>query len=188
MDLYFFNLINPVKDSLFFSVKSFDYFIFNGVNQFTLKWSWLDTLGIFFAKYLGYLLILCLLLFLAINFRKYCKMVVLALVSAGISRFVIVGFIRWLWQRPRPFIGNDVNLLLTHNAASFPSGHAAFFFGLSTIVFFHHKKIGILFFIASFLIGLARVFVGIHWPSDILAGVVIGIFSGWLVHKFSNSQ
>jgi len=160
-----------------------DLYLFNLINQFALKWLWLDTLSIFFADYFEYVLVGCLFLFLAVAFRKYLKMVIQAFLSAVLARFVIVNFIRWLWQRPRPFIDNHVNLLLTHNSFSFPSGHAAFFFALSTIVYLYDKKAGILFFIASFLICLARVFVGIHWPSDVLAGAIVGVFSGWLIHK-----
>jgi len=110
-------------------------------------------------------------------------MIIETIISAVLARFVIVELIRWVWQRPRPFVQNNVNLLLTHNASAFPSGHAAFFFAVSTIVYFYNKKAGILFFIASFLICLARVFSGIHWPLDILAGAIVGVLSGWVVHK-----
>ncbi len=196
MDASLFNLINPVKDFLIFSVNFFDNFIFNGVNQFALTWFWLDVLAIFLAEYLGYILLFSLLLFLAVGFRKYfnpvkfapqlfngVKMIVEAIISAILARFVIVELIRWIWQRPRPFVENNVNLLLTHNASAFPSGHAAFFFAVSTIVYFYNKKAGVFFFISSFLICLARVFTGIHWPADILAGIAVGILSAWLVHK-----
>lgn len=186
MDLYLFNLINPVKDFLILSVKSFDNFIFNGVNQFALKWFWLDVLGIYFAKYFEYILIFCLILFLFLNFKKRWRIIVQALFSAVLARLVIVNFIRWLWQRPRPFIENNINLLLDYpNKASFPSGHAAFYFAISTIVFLYNKKAGILFYIASFLICLARIFTGIHWPSDILVGAIVGILSGLIIHKIS---
>ena len=120
-----------------------DLYLFNLINQFALKWLWLDTLGIFFADYFEYVLVGYLFLFLAVAFRKYLKMVIRAFLSAILARFVIVNFIRWLWQRPRPFIDNHVNLLLTHNSSSFPSGHAAFFFALSTIVYLYNKKAGI---------------------------------------------
>jgi undecaprenyl-diphosphatase len=160
-----------------------DLFLFQQINQFVGKWPWLDYLGIFLAKYFEYIVVFCLLLFLVFRFRKYWKMVFQAIVSAVLARFVIVELIRWIWSRPRPFVENDVNLLLTHNKPSFPSGHAAFFFALSSIIYFHNKKIGVLFFIASFLICLARVFTGIHWPTDIIAGAFIGILSGWLLHK-----
>jgi len=125
------------------------------------------------------------LLFLAVGFRKYFRMVVEIAVSAIFARFVIVELIRWIWQRPRPFVYNNVNSLLFHDAPAFPSGHAALFFAVSTIVFLYNKKAGIIFFISSFLICLTRVFTGIHWPLDILAGIVVGVFSGYLIHKAS---
>jgi len=159
--------------------------LFNLINQFALKWFWLDVLGIYFAEYFEYILLFSLLLFLVVRFRKYFKMIIEAIISAILARFVIVGLIRWLWQKPRPFVENNVNLLLTHDAPAFPSGHAAFFFALSTIVYLYNKKIGLLFFIFSFLICLARVFTGIHWPVDILAGAIVGVLSGYLIHKIS---
>jgi len=161
-----------------------DFYLFNLVNQFAGKWICLDGFTIFFAEYFEYVLVLSLLFFLAVAFRKYLKMIIQALISAVLARFVIVSFIRFILPRSRPFIENNINLLIDYpDKASFPSGHAAFYFALSTIVYLCNKKIGILFFIASFLICLARVFAGIHWPSDILAGIVVGIFSGWLIHK-----
>ena len=79
-----------------------------------------------------------------------------------------------------------MNLLLSHEAtSSFPSGHAAFYFALSTIIYFYNKKAGLLFLFASFLISISRVFVGIHWPFDIFAGAIVGIFSGWIILKIS---
>lgn len=164
-----------------------DLYIFQQINQFVLRWFWLDVLIIFFARYFEYFLLLSLLLFLAVGFRKYWKMVFQSLIAAFISRFIIVSFIRFILERPRPFVENNVNLLLEHSdSASFPSGHASFYFALATVVFLKDKKIGSLFFLGAFLISLSRVFVGIHWPSDILAGAIIGILSGWLIAKFSD--
>ena len=159
--------------------------IFNLINQFALEWFWLDVLAIFLAEYFQYALLFSLLFFLVVRFKKYFKMIIEAIVSAVLARFIIVELIRWIWQRPRPFVENNVNLLLTHNAFAFPSGHAALFFAVSTIVYLYNKKAGIFFFIASFLICLARVFSGIHWPADILAGIVVGALSGYLIHKVS---
>ncbi|MDP2864141.1 MAG: phosphatase PAP2 family protein [bacterium] len=161
-----------------------DLFIFQQINQLALRWLWLDTLAIFFAQYFEYILILCLLLFLLKNFKKYWPMIIQAFGAAILARLFIVNFIRWLWPRPRPFVENNVNLLLSHNTASFPSGHAALYFAISTVVYRYNKKAGIGFFLASFLISISRVFCGIHWPSDILAGAVIGILSGYVITLF----
>jgi len=159
-----------------------DLYLFQQINQFAGRWLWLDTLGIYFAEYFEYVVVFCLVLFL-LKFKKYWKMVFQAFISAILARFVIVELIRWIWQKPRPFVENNINLLLTHDAPAFPSGHAAFFFALSTIVYLYNKKAGIFFFISSFLICLARIFTGIHWPLDILAGALVGVFSGYLIHK-----
>lgn len=162
-----------------------DYYIFQQINKFAGRWVILDALGIFFAKYLGYFLIFFLLLFLFKNFKKYRSMVIQGFSAAVLARLGFTELIRFFWPKPRPFVGNHINLLLPHSvSSSFPSGHAAFFFGLSTIIYFYNKKAGYLFFLASFLISISRVFVGIHWPSDILAGAVIGLFSGWLIILF----
>lgn len=164
-----------------------DFLIFQKINSFVGKSVCLDSLGIFFAEYLGYFLIGILILFLLKDSKKYWSMVAKALVAAILARFVITEIIRFFWQRARPFIENQVNLLLFHDTTgSFPSGHAAFYFALSTIVYFYNKKAGAFFLIASFLIGISRIFTGVHWPSDILVGAIIGIFSGWLIIKIFN--
>ena len=162
-----------------------DLYLFHLINQLALKWLWLDIFGKFCAQYLGYVLILLLFVFLIVNFKKYWKMVVSAIASAILARLVFVEIIRWLLPRQRPFIANNnVNLLLNHSASSsFPSGHAAFFFAVSAIVYFYNKKAGILFLIGAFLICLARVFVGVHWPSDVTAGAFVGAFSAWLIFR-----
>jgi len=169
-----------------------DLFLFNLIHQFAGRWAWLDYFMKFCAQYLAYVLVVVLLIFLVVNFKKYWKMVAEALIAAAITRFVLTGFIRWLWFRPRPFVALNFLPLIDQNPkeASFPSGHASFFFALSTIVYFYNRKAGILFYVASFLIVLGRVFVGIHWPLDVLAGAILGILTGWalnwLFRKYAN--
>lgn len=184
-DLYIFNLINPVKFSSF--VSGLDEKIFNGVNQFTGKNVCLDSAAIFFAENFQYFVVLLLVFILATNYRKYLKMAVAAVVAAVFSRFIVTEIIRFIFPRIRPFVEKSVNILINYNSKepSFPSGHAAFFFAMAMVVYFNSKKLGAAFFIFAFLISISRVFSGIHWPSDILAGALVGIFSGWLVYKIS---
>lgn len=164
-----------------------DLSLFELINQFAGKWLWLDNSAVFFAGYFEFFLIGFLFLFLALNFKKYWNMVWQGFAAAFLSRFVITDLIRWLWPKPRPFVENHVNLLFDYSSstASFPSGHAAFYFALASVIYFYNKKLGIVFLVSAFLISLARVFSGIHWPADVLAGALAGIFSGWFVVKLS---
>lgn len=161
-----------------------DVLIFHYLNNLGLKYFWLDVLAIFLAKYTPYLAVGVLFLLLFWNFKNYFLPVVESL-TAAVLGMGIVKIIRFLWFNPRPFVSQDIHLLLSHSSSSsFPSMHVTFFFALSTVVLLYSKKAGILFFITSFLIALARVFVGLHWPSDILGGMVLGTFSALIVHKF----
>jgi len=163
------------------------FYLFSLINQFAGKNVCLDSVSIFFAEYFQYVLIFILFLFLAKNFKKYWRMVVEALVSAALAKLVITNVIRYFLPKLRPFVENNVNLLISQDPkeSSFPSGHASFFFAIATVVYFYNKKAGILFFVSVFLISISRVFVGVHWPLDILAGAIVGIFSGWLIFKLA---
>ena len=160
-----------------------DLYLFNLLNQYALKWNWLDSLAIFSAEYLGYFLVIIIAVLIILNFKKHIKMGLEAVFAGLLARFGFAELIRLFWDRPRPFINNSVNLLFEHNGSAFPSGHASFFFGLSTIVYLYNKKLGGIFYLSSFLIVISRVFSGVHWPADILSGALVGILSGILVYK-----
>lgn len=161
-----------------------DLYLFNSINGFAGKWVWLDYFGIFCADYLGYFLLLVLAIFLLINYKKYWKMVAEAIVAAVFTRFVLAEIIRRVFFRARPFVMENFIPLINQSPkeASFPSGHATFYFALATIVCFYNKKTGILFYVASFFIAVSRVFVGVHWPSDVLAGALLGILMGYILN------
>jgi undecaprenyl-diphosphatase len=162
-----------------------DYFVFHWLNNFAGQNSILDGFAVFCSEYLQYLVVAVFVFFLVKNLKKYLQMVFCAFCSIFLSRVVFTETIRYFFPKNRPFVSEQVNQLLQHSeSASFPSGHAAFFFALATAVYFYNKKLGGFFFVSAFLISIARVFCGIHWPSDILAGALIGIFSGWLMFKF----
>ena len=169
---------------------------FNFLNGFGGKWQFFDTVVIFKAEYLGWWMLAGLGAFLIsqVYFRRrrfvstwtfhvQVQMVLVALVSAFFSRFFITDLIRFFYDRPRPFETMDIYQLVAHGAgSSFPSGHAAFFFALATGVFIYYRKWGILFYLFALAMGISRVIAGIHWPSDILGGAVIGIASAYFVN------
>lgn len=161
-----------------------DLYLFNLINGLAGRWQWLDYTEMFFAKYLEWFLWLVLIVYLIFNIKKNWKMFFEAFLAAGISKFLFAEIIRLIWFRPRPFVALNFLPMIDQSAgeASFPSGHASFYFAMSTIVYLNNKKLGIMFYAASILITIARVFVGVHWLSDILFGALLGIVTALLVN------
>lgn len=159
---------------------SFDLYLFNFINKFSGRWRWLDVLAIFFAKYLPYFLIPVLVCFTSgANF-------VFAMLSGVFARVAVTELIYFFYKRQRPVEVLDIRPLIKKpNHPSLPSGHAAFFFAISFSLLARDPILGAVFLVLSFLISLSRVFSGVHWPSDIIAGILAGGISAVIVHSTS---
>ncbi len=161
-----------------------DLVIFNFINGFAGKWFFADSLFYVLSSVLPYLLLVPFAYLLIKGIKKNGVYVLEVFISAFFARYGLCQAIRQFFPRERPFIAlNDVNLLAPFkDSASLPSGHVSFFFALSTVVFLYNKKAGTVFYTLSFLIGLSRVYIGLHWPSDILAGIFVGLLSGVIIY------
>ena len=85
-------------------------------------------------------------------------------------------------QRPCQ-IDLDFALLVDRpSSSSFPSTHSAWAFGAATAIFMHHKKVGVVTFIVAALIAFSRLYMFLHFPTDVLAGIVLGIALGVLAN------
>lgn len=154
-----------------------DLSIFRAIHNLSGQSKFLDWVGIFLADYLGYFLILASLILL-FSLQKRFYFFSLAALSLLLSWGLIVEIIRVIYYRPRPFLDLGFTALIDHSATgSFPSGHAAFFFTLAFAVFYFNRRWGFWFLVAAVLMGLARIFAGVHWPTDIVAGAAIGLLS-----------
>ena len=161
-----------------------DLFLFQKINGLVHASKFLDWIGIFLAEYSLYVVGIIFLIFLL--WKKNRLMVASVGISIVLSRLVITEILKILLHRARPYmVLETVNKLIVENKdfQTFPSGHAAIFFALAMAVYFFNKKLGIIFFVSAILISVARIFVGVHWPSDILAGVVVGIISAIIINK-----
>jgi undecaprenyl-diphosphatase len=84
----------------------------------------------------------------------------------------------------RPFVGRDVILLFyPPQDPSFPSNHAFFASVAAFSLFFYQKKAGFLAILAAISVGLSRIFAGVHWPIDVLAGLFFGFLVVFIVKK-----
>jgi undecaprenyl-diphosphatase len=169
-----------------------DLYWFSFLNAVAGHSSILDQLGIFFAAYSEYVwaVVLLLVLFFPKNHRERNRVaIVLGVFAALFARLVVKGLVVLAYPRPRPFVALStahqlISSPLAENYQSFPSGHAIFFFALATVLFCFNKKWGSVAVIAATVMGIARVYVGVHWPSDILGGALLGALTGWCTYRY----
>jgi undecaprenyl-diphosphatase len=120
-------------------------------------------------------------------FKKHRKLGFSILVCIAAAWLVNDGVIKNLVCRTRPFDtvpGLEV-LVSKPSSFSFPSGHACSSFCAAFVITRMRGKKGALVYIPAALIALSRIYVGVHYPSDILVGAIIGTVSGavftWII-------
>ncbi|MHB8490134.1 MAG: phosphatase PAP2 family protein [Candidatus Dormibacteria bacterium] len=105
-------------------------------------------------------------------------------VAAALGAILAVGLtaaIGAFWDRPRPFVVEHFTPLISHAAdASFPSDHLAALGAVTICVWLTSRRLGIVTAIIAAVVALARVFVGVHYVSDVVAGFVLGLMCGGL--------
>jgi undecaprenyl-diphosphatase len=164
-----------------------DYDIFKSINDFTSRHDAIEDILSFIAKDSQYIfLALLAVLFLlparwgSPNLRRGA---VAAAVAAGVALLVAHG-ITMLWDRPRPFVAHpdSTHLLISHPAdASFPSDHVTGAFAIAVSLVLRNRTIGWLAIAFAFAVAFARVAVGVHYPTDVLGGAVIGTAAALLI-------
>ena len=108
-----------------------------------------------------------------------------AAVSYGVNAAVFKSVKYWLY-RPRPLLLPGAILrqapeLSGATDPSFPSGHAAIAFMAATFLSARYPRWSPAFYVLAVMIGLTRIYLGLHYPSDVLAGALIGTVTAAVV-------
>ena len=175
------------------SLLDLDASLFYLINQ-VWRADWVDFLMPYWrSKYLWGPLYLFLLFFLVLNFGKRGWLVVLALIlAAGLADITSSHLLKKSIKRVRPCKNPEVRdhtvlLVRCGSGFSFPSSHATNHFALSTMLIltlgplFRWVKWPLIFWAASIAYG--QVYVGVHYPSDVLFGALLGMTISWLLFK-----
>ena len=151
---------------------------------YSLRTPFLTKIMIFITNFgAGYTIVALLLFVLFLIFRHHQKEAIIFIILMIMGIGINLG-LKSNISRPRPAIAP----LISENTYSFPSAHAmnsfVFYFALCFYIyhFTGNKKISFIFVLVAILlvlmIGFSRVYLGVHYPSDVLAGYLIGFF--WL--------
>ena len=111
------------------------------------------------------------------------SLIIAIVVSDQLNSFVFKN----IFQRVRPCnqLENVFSLVPCGSGFSFPSSHAINNFTLASVVAFYFKKLSIPIYIFAFLIAFSRVYVGVHFPFDVLVGSILGLIIGYTISLHS---
>ncbi len=152
--------------------------IFNLTHQSVL----LDQLMIFFAKDLIYVIFFLVIIYSLKPNKDNRKALLLSILSLGLS-LILIEIIRLFFYLPRPTIIHGITTLIpSPQEPSFPSKHTADIFCLVWSYLIYKSKITLFLLTAGILIGFSRVFVGVHYPIDIIGGILVSGVSVYFIH------
>lgn len=169
LDTNIFSLVNHLPHNWVFN--TFFSFI-SGIGSWGIVW----------------LFILGILFFIEeIEDKKCFLSLILAVI---LSLFLCDFLVKNIVQRPRPsyVLNNVIEVGDARRDFSFPSWHTTVSFAAAYVLVLHHKKLRVSYFLLALLIAFSRIYLGKHFPSDILGGIVLGLaigyFSDWVISKW----
>lgn len=136
----------------------------------------------------GRIWIACTVLFLILPRMRKCGAVMAASMIFNLLATNIV--LKNLFARTRPYVAVEGlhRVIEAQVDFSFPSGHTACSFAAATVIFLMcPRKVGIPAMTLAVLIALSRLYVGVHFPTDVIGGAVVGtacgLFAWWICKK-----
>lgn len=155
--------------------------------QDVVRQEWLNPLVAFYTHLgdAGMLWIVLCVVFLF--FKPTRKAGVAGLLALAIGFLCTNVVLKHLIGRPRPWldVAGLMPLIQEGDPNSFPSGHTCASFAAASAWWrlLPKKWMGLTAGVMAVCMGLTRLYVGVHYPSDVLVGALVGLFSGWVAWK-----
>ena len=125
------------------------------------------------------------LLLIVINAGKSRILGIEILASLSVSQ-VFVQLLKRVLSRERPYnILQNINTFgIKLKDYSFPSGHTTASFSMATILSLYMPQLMIAFIAIAFMVGISRIYLAVHYPSDVLVGIILGTASSVVTHSY----
>mgnify|MGYP000008668463 CR=1 FL=1 len=169
---------------IFKTISNLNIYLFSVINNVAGKNPILDTAMIFIASYFIFVIpIFLIYLWFKKTKRDENKKEALFIFASVLISLAIAWGISLIYFHPRPFmIGLGKKLIQHAPDSSFPSDHATSMFAPAfSLIFLKKYKDGVIFFILSALVGIARVFCGIHFPVDIVGSFFVSLIGAGII-------
>jgi undecaprenyl-diphosphatase len=165
------------------NISHIDFQVFQYINRLAAAYPIFNPIMRFLSEDAEYLFYIGVIAYWFTRIKSNRHMVAEALLSAC-ATLGVGGIISYFFYRDRPFVHHTVNQLIQHPAnASFPSDHATGAFVIATSIWMYRKKDGSVWILLASCIALSRIWTGVHYPLDVLAGAMIGTIGAGLVHR-----
>ena len=114
---------------------------------------------------------------------KYTKEAIMVLLAIALASILGEGIIKHIVKRKRPFIKNNIIKLMISQPGtySFPSGHTASSFAAATVFIRTDMRLTSLIVAIAVLISFSRLYLRVHYLSDVIGGIILGDFSGTII-------
>ncbi|GAB6169347.1 phosphatase PAP2 family protein [Clostridium carnis] len=148
-----------------------------------IKSDFLDSLftNIIFEKSIYIWIILILVLLCIKNTRKFG---VILGISFLITLIIGEGVLKNLIGRERPFITYGYEIIGNKpNSFSFPSASAALSFTMFGVFLFNKNRYNLVIGVFALIVAISRIYLGVHYFSDVLGGIILGFLSSYFVNK-----
>jgi undecaprenyl-diphosphatase len=121
--------------------------------------------------------------FILILSKKYRKVGILSILALTLSTIIGEGILKNIIQRPRPFYElTNIQLLIEKPLSySFPSGHTGSSFAVAGVIGTLIKKYKIPVITLAVLMAFSRIYLFVHYPTDIVGGIILGLSCSYIV-------
>jgi undecaprenyl-diphosphatase len=156
-----------------------DYKIFKAINRLAGHFPPIDLLMIFISNNIRYIYMVVLVF----TWYKNKKMTVNAVISVLVGVLVNIT-IKTFCFKPRPYMKRRVGILLpSKNDSTVSSKHTLLVFAVSTSILFHDRFLGRIMTALSIVTSFSRIWLGLHYPSDIIKSAFTGSFISMIVER-----